>query len=323
MIVQGSSTDYYRYGHQRSRAERFEREVQNKNKMYATGRDNEKQSCISSGISSLGSTNLSDHTLHTTTTTNTSVFPSTASYMSSVYSKSDFGGEFVTQESSNFAEQMERLNLLAKYNGINLPERSKLVLEHGEEFVVIKNGFVSLKPKLNLPIPSGKFARWFQVVDPNASIRDDIKMARGVLRKDRFQHPTQLDTYLGVKSVEEPRRPTRMTRDDDRKSGDKDQQYRVKRVRNKLKHWNAMYKQLHDAIASVDSSNYALREKVQHVDQICSIYIGRAERAIDCFYAEPGAHFMLDMVVSLQKKVAEAHAINGQYQAALDKTAIV
>lgn len=318
MIVQGS-TDHYNYntyGHERTRAERFEREVQSKNKMYDTHRDYEKQSCISS----IGSTNLSDHTLNTA---KSSVFPGTASYVSSVYAKSDFGGEFASpNESAKFAQQMERLNLLAKYNGINIPERSKMVSEHGEEFVMIKNGFVQLKPKLKMPIAKGKFARWFQVVDPNSSIRDDIKMARGVLRKDRFQHPTQLDTYLGVKAYEESRRQ-RDRDDDDRKSGDKDQQYRVKRVRNKLKHWNAMYKQLNDAIGSVDNSNYSLREKVQHVDQICSIYIGRAERAIDCFYAEPGAHFMLDMVVSLQKKVSDAQAINRSYQAALDNNAIV
>lgn len=275
-------------------------------------REFEKQSCISS----VGSTNISDHTMHTS---NTSVFPGTASYVSSVYSKSDFGGEFVTQDNANLREQMERLNLLAKYNGINLPERSKLVADHGEDFVVIKNGFVALKPKLNHPIPTGKFARWFQVVDPNASIRDDIKMARGVLRKDRFQHPQQLDNYLGIKAFEEEQRRLRKKH----QSQDKDQQYRVKRVRNKLKHWNAMYKQLHDAIASVDNSNYNLREKVQHVDQICSIYIGRAERAIDCFYAEPGAHFMHDMVVVLQQKVSEAHSINNRYQSALGDTAIV
>lgn len=317
MIVQGS-TNYYGYDRYNKRdrayAERFEREVQKKNSMYTA--DHDQQSCISS----VGSTNISEHTMHTA---NTSVFPGTASYMSSVYSKSEFGGEFVTSENRNLKEQMERLNLLAKYNGINLPERSKLVTEHGEDFVVIKNGFVTLKPKLNHPIPSGKFARWFQVVDPNASIRDDIKMARGVLRKDRFQHPTQLDTYLGVRQLEKRHRHQQSHVDDRHSGGDKDQQYRVKRVRNKLKHWNAMYKQLHDAIASVDSSSYTLRERVQHVDQICSIYIGRAERAIDCFYAEPGASHMRDMVLSLQKKVAEAHHINNQYQSALNKSAIV
>lgn len=321
MQVQGARTrhNYYgydqRYDNKRAYAERFEREVQNKNKMYVDTayEPSEKQSCIS-GVSSIGSTNLSEHTMHTA---NTSVFPGTASYMSSVYSKSEFGDEFISQNKSNVQEQMERLNLLAKYNGINLPERSKLVTEHGEEFVVISNGFVQLKPKLNMPIPSGKFARWFQVVDPNASIRDDIKMARGVLRKDRFQQPTQLDTYLGVMLQKEKRKQKQ-------NPGEKDQQYRVKRVRNKLKHWNAMYKQLHDAIGSVANSNYTLREKVQHVDQICSIYIGRAERAVDCFYAEPGAHYMLDMVVSLQKKVAEAHSINQRYQSSLgQETAIV
>jgi hypothetical protein len=106
---------------------------------------------------------------------------------------------------------------------------------------------------------------------------------------------------------------------------DKEQktQYRVKRVRNKLKHWNAMYKQLHDAIHSVDLSNYSMREKVQHVDQICSIYCGRAERAIDCFYSEPAAHFMLDMVVTLQQKVAEARSFNQSYQNALREKVIV
>jgi hypothetical protein len=216
---------------------------------------------------------------------------------------------------------MERLNLLAKYNAVNVYDRSRLIKEHGEEFVVITNNFITLKPKLKMPIPSGKFARWFQVVDPNATIRDDIKMARGVLRKDRFQHPSQLDNYLGVKQAMQE--AARRAEESKCNTSDKEQQYRVKRVRNKLKHWNAMYKQLHDAISSVDHSNYTMREKVQHVDQICSIYIGRAERAIDCFYAEPAAHFMLDMVVSLQKKLADARAINQSYQSVVDNTAIV
>lgn len=257
------------------------------------------------------------------TSTNTSIFPHTASYVSSVYSKSDFGDNLPTKEtSSNLNEQMERLNLLAKYNAVNVYDRTRLIKEHGEEFVVIQNGFITLKPKLKLPIPAGKFARWFQVVDPNATIRDDIKMARGVLRKDRFQHPSQLDNYLGVKQAMQE--AARRAEESKCNTSDKEQQYRVKRVRNKLKHWNAMYKQLHDAISSVDHSNYTMREKVQHVDQICSIYIGRAERAIDCFYAEPAAHFMLDMVVSLQKKLADARAINQSYQSVLvDNTAIV
>lgn len=267
---------------------------------------NDKQSCISSAASS----NVSDNTLQTS---NTSIFPHTASYVSSVYSKSNFG-ENIPETGPNLFEQMERLNLLAKYNGVNLYDRSRLVREHGEDFVIIENGFVTLKPKLKLPIPPGKFARWFQVVDPNATIRDDIKMARGVLRKDRFQHPTQLDNYLGVKAMEKAahaahRNPAH---------NDKDQEYRVKRVRNKLKHWNAMYAQLHDAISSVDVSDYSMREKVQHVDQICSIYIGRAERAIDCFYEEAAAHFMIDMVVSLQKKISDARAINHSYQSVVN-----
>merc|ERR1719471_2294096 len=95
------------------------------------------------------------------------------------------------------------MNLLAKYNGVNVYDQALIIKEHGEDYVTVKNKFVQLKPKLKLPIPAGKFARWFQVVDPNATIRDDIKMARGVLRKDRFQHPTQLDTYLGVKQARE------------------------------------------------------------------------------------------------------------------------
>lgn len=277
----------------------------------------DKQSCISS----VASSNVSGGTMQTST--NTSIFPHTASYVSSVYSKSDFGDNLPTKEtSSNLNEQMERLNLLAKYNAVNVYDRTRLIKEHGEEFVVIQNGFITLKPKLKLPIPAGKFARWFQVVDPNATIRDDIKMARGVLRKDRFQHPSQLDNYLGVKQAMQE--AARRAEESKCNTSDKEQQYRVKRVRNKLKHWNAMYKQLHDAISSVDHSNYTMREKVQHVDQICSIYIGRAERAIDCFYAEPAAHFMLDMVVSLQKKLADARAINQSYQSVLvDNTAIV
>jgi len=277
----------------------------------------DKQSCISS----VASSNVSGGTMQTST--NTSIFPHTASYVSSVYSKSDFGDNLPTKEtSSNLNEQMERLNLLAKYNAVNVYDRTRLIKEHGEEFVLIQNGFITLKPKLKLPIPAGKFARWFQVVDPNATIRDDIKMARGVLRKDRFQHPSQLDNYLGVKQAMQE--AARRAEESKCNTSDKEQQYRVKRVRNKLKHWNAMYKQLHDAISSVDHSNYTMREKVQHVDQICSIYIGRAERAIDCFYAEPAAHFMLDMVVSLQKKLADARAINQSYQSVLvDNTAIV
>jgi len=265
-----------------------------------------------SAISSVASSNVTGETLQT----NSSIFPGTASYVSSVYSKSDFGDAMPnTQEKSsvNLFEQMERMNLLAKYNGVNVHDRNLIVKEHGEEFVSIQNNFITIKPKLKLPIPPGKFARWFQVVDPNATIQDDIKMARGVLRKDRFQHPNQLDNYLGVKALEKALSKNAA----EQKGSDKEQQYRVKRVRNKLKHWNAMYKQLHDAIASVDHSNYTMREKVQHVDQICSIYVGRAERAIDCFYAEPAAHFMLDMVVSLQKKVADARAINQSYQCVL------
>lgn len=304
-------------------AERFDKEVKKKNESYHTERrydDDGKQSCISS----VASTNVSDNTARTM---NTELFPQTASYVSSVYNKSDFG-DALPQTSSrpndDLFEQMQRLNLLAKYNGVQI-DRQRIIEEHGKDFVVFDvNNFITLKPKLKLPIPIGKFARWFQVVDPNATIRDDIKMARGVLRKDRFQHPSQLDNYLGIRQALEAAR-----RDAAAKSsaGDQDKeqntQYRVKRVRNKLKHWNAMYKQLHDAIHSVDLSNYSMREKVQHVDQICSIYCGRAERAIDCFYSEPAAHFMLDMVVTLQQKVAEARSINQSYQNALREKVIV
>jgi len=269
----------------------------------------EQKSCISS----VASSNVSGGT--GSNLTGTSIFPHTASYVSSTYSNAAM--EVPTKETStNLREQMERLNLLAKYNAVDVYSRSKYVEEHGENFVIIDKDFITFKPKLKMPIPAGKFARWFQVVDPNATIRDDIKMARGVLRKDRFQHPTQLDTYLGVKQAME--RAARLQDEESNcNTSNKEQQYRVKRVRNKLKHWNAMYKQLHDAIASVDTSNYTMREKVQHVDQICSIYISRADRAIECFYAEPAAHFMLDMVVSLQKKLADARAINQSYQSVL------
>jgi len=309
MLVSSAKGDSY---HQTKRTYGVERK-----KAYERSDDyGDKQSCISS----VASSNVSGGTMQTST--NTSIFPHTASYVSSVYSKSDFGDNLPQKEtSSNLFEQMERLNLLAKYNAVNVYDRSRLIKEHGEEFVVITNNFITLKPKLKMPIPSGKFARWFQVVDPNATIRDDIKMARGVLRKDRFQHPSQLDNYLGVKQAMQE--AARRAEESKCNTSDKEQQYRVKRVRNKLKHWNAMYKQLHDAISSVDHSNYTMREKVQHVDQICSIYIGRAERAIDCFYAEPAAHFMLDMVVSLQKKLADARAINQSYQSVVDNTAIV
>jgi len=311
MLVSSAKGDSY---HQTKRTYGVERK-----KAYERSDDyGDKQSCISS----VASSNVSGGTMQTST--NTSIFPHTASYVSSVYSKSDFGDNLPQKEtSSNLFEQMERLNLLAKYNAVNVYDRSRLIKEHGEEFVVITNNFITLKPKLKMPIPPGKFARWFQVVDPNATIRDDIKMARGVLRKDRFQHPSQLDNYLGVKQAMQE--AARRAEESKCNTSDKEQQYRVKRVRNKLKHWNAMYKQLHDAISSVDHSNYTMREKVQHVDQICSIYIGRAERAIDCFYAEPAAHFMLDMVVSLQKKLADARAINQSYQSILlqDDTAIV
>lgn len=277
----------------------------------------EAKSCISS----VASSNVSGGT--GSNLTGTSIFPHTASYVGSTTSLSGMGVP-TKETSSNLREQMERLNLLAKYNAVDVYSRSKYVQEHGENFVIIDKDFITFKPKLKMPIPVGKFARWFQVVDPNATIRDDIKMARGVLRKDRFQHPTQLDTYLGVKQAME--RAARLAAEESNcNTSNKEQQYRVKRVRNKLKHWNAMYKQLHDAIASVDTSNYTMREKVQHVDQICSIYISRAERAIECFYAEPSAHFMLDMVVSLQKKLADARAINQSYQSVLRNpiTAIV
>jgi len=280
----------------------------------------EQKSCISSVASS---SNVSGGT-HSNLT-QTSIFPHTASYVSSAYSTGTMEVPVRTETSSNLREQMERLNLLAKYNAVDVYARSKYVQEHGENFVIMHHDkdFIQFKPKLKMPIPVGKFARWFQVVDPNATIRDDIKMARGVLRKDRFQHPTQLDTYLGVKQAME--RAALLAEGSNCNTSNKEQQYRVKRVRNKLKHWNAMYKQLHDAIASVDTSNYTMREKVQHVDQICSIYIGRADRAIECFYAEPAAHFMLDMVVSLQKKLADARAINQSYQSVLinPNTAIV
>jgi len=312
MLVSSAKGDPYHHTKRTYGVERKQAYVQRSDDDYG-----DKQSCISS----VASSNVSGGTMQTSTT-GTSIFPHTASYVSSVYSKSDFGDNIPQKEtSSNFVEQMERLNLMAKYNAVNVYDRSRLIKEHGEEFVVITNNFITLKPKLKMPIPPGKFARWFQVVDPNATIRDDIKMARGVLRKDRFQHPSQLDNYLGVKQAKQE--AARRAEESKCNTSDKEQQYRVKRVRNKLKHWNAMYKQLHDAISSVDHSNYTMREKVQHVDQICSIYIGRAERAIDCFYAEPAAHFMLDMVVSLQKKLADARAINQSYQSVVDNTAIV
>lgn len=250
-------------------------------------------------------TNVSGNTMQTS---NSSLFPKTMSYMSDTKSDVSFSG--VT---SNFMQkddlyaQMERLNLLQKYNGISV-ERSRIIQDHGRQHVVIKNNYVSLKPKLNKPILAGKFARWFETIGPNDIITEDIKMARGVLRKDRFQSQQQLDTYLGIAEfIELARRKAKAN------ANDKETQYRVKRVRNKLKHWNSMYKQLHDAIASVDLSNYTLREKVQHVNQICSIYIERAEKAIDCFYGEPAAHYMLDMVISLQKKIADARAIQNHY----------
>lgn len=274
---------------------------------------------ISDGVSSVASSNVYSSTVQTN---NSSLFPSTASYAETQFSSNHLFGD-TKDKTSSLNEQMLRLNLLAKYNKQGC---RRLIQEHGEDFVILdKNGFITFKPKLKMPIPPGKFARWFQVVDPNATIRDDIKMARGVLRKDRFQDPRQLDAYLGIKQALEE--AARIAEESKCNSSDqkKEQQYRVKRVRNKLKHWNAMYKQLHDAIGSVDNSTYTMREKVQHVDQICSIYIGRAERAIDCFYAEPAAHFMLDMVVSLQKKLADARAINQSYQSILlqDDTAIV
>jgi len=305
-------------------AERFDKELQKKNNSYKPERrydDDGKQSCISS----VASTNVSDNTARTM---NTELFPQTASYVSSVYAKSDFGEAMeksASRSNDDLFEQMQRLNLLAKYNnGVHI-DRKRIIEEHGKDFVVFDvNNFITLKPKLKLPIPIGKFARWFQVVDPNATIRDDIKMARGVLRKDRFQHPTQLDNYLGIQqALEAARQQQRKAAAQEADDKEQKTQYRVKRVRNKLKHWNAMYKQLHDAIHSVDLSNYTMREKVQHVDQICSIYCGRAERAIDCFYSEPAAHFMLDMVVTLQQKVAEARSINQSYQNALREKVIV
>jgi len=259
-------------------------------------------------------TNVSGNTMQTS---NSSLFPKTMSYMSDTKSDVSFPG--VTgnlMKKDDLYEQMERLNLLQKYNGISV-ERSRIIQDHGKEHVVIKNRFVSLKPKLMKPILAGKFARWFETIGPNDIITEDIKMARGVLRKDRFQSAQQLDTYLGIAEfIELARRKGKVS------SNDKETQYRVKRVRNKLKHWNSMYKQLHDAIASVDLSNYTLREKVQHVNQICSIYIERAEKAIDCFYAEPAAHYMLDMVISLQKKIADARAIQNHYHNQADSAVV-
>lgn len=245
---------------------------------------------------------------NTMQTSNSSLFPKTMSYVSDAKSDVSFTGvstNFINKD--DLYTQMERLNLLQKYNGINI-ERSRIIQEHGREHCIIRNKYVSLKPKLNKPILAGKFARWFETIGPNDIITEDIKMARGVLRKDRFQTQEQLDTYLGiVEFIELARRKAKAN------ANDKETQYRIKRVRNKLKHWNSMYKQLHDAIHSVDNSNYSLREKMQHVNQICSIYIERAEKAIDCFYAEPAAHYMLEMVLSLQKKIADARGIQNHY----------
>lgn len=261
---------------------------------------------------SMDTQSTSNVSANTMQTSNSSLFPKTASYVSDT--KSDFsmaGNNFhENQVNDDFYAKMERLNLLAKYNGISI-DRSRIIQEHGRDNIEMYNSFIALKPKLFKPIRPGKFARWFETIGPNDIITEDVKMARGVLRKDRFQTAKQLDRYLGlVEFMEMARRSNKHPAD----SNDKEQAYRVKRVRNKLKHWNAMYKQLHDAITSVELSNYSMREKVQHVNQICSIYITRAERAIDCFYAEPGAHFMLDMVVTLQKKVSDARDINRHYQ---------
>lgn len=242
-------------------------------------------------------------------TGHSSLFPKTASYLSDTKSDFSINGVSNFHEKEDIFEQMERMNLLAKYNGISI-DRSRIIKEHGRENVEIRKNFIALKPKLFKPIRAGKFARWFETIGPNDIITEDVKMARGVLRKDRFQSSKQLDRYLGlVEFMEMARRSKQLS-----ETNDKEQQYRVKRVRNKLKHWNAMYTQLHDAITSVELSNYSIREKVQHVNQICSIYMQRAERAIDCFYAEPAAHFMLDMVITLQKKVSEARDINRHYQ---------
>eukprot|EP00494_Astrolonche_serrata_P031363 UN31632 len=213
----------------------------------------------------------------TATETNSSLFPKTASCVSDTVSDvSNLNGPQTDKHKTELALSMERLNLLEKYNGVSVDWKVK---EHGKEHVKVEKekDYVHLKPKLHKPVKPGKFARWFQVIDPNASIRDDIKMARGVLRKDRFQTPTQLDNYLGISDFNKASRHAQL------RQLDKDTQYRVKKVRNKLKHWNSMFQQLKDAIASVEQSNYSDREKSQHVDQICSIYIGRSERAIDYF----------------------------------------
>jgi len=252
------------------------------------------------------------------TNTNSSIFPGTASYCSSVSGQQNEPAYHskVRDTSAQLTAEMERLNLLQKYNGINVDRFRRIIAEHGREHVVMgRNNHVTMKPKLIKPVRAGKFAKWFDTIGPNDIITDDIKMSRGVLRKDRFQNPGALDTYLGLAEFMAMARKERYHgRGAQVEKLDKEKQYRVKRVRNKLKHWNAMHQQLRDAIKSVERSNYTLVEKVQHVNSICSIYIQRAERAIECFFEEPASHFMLDLMLALQEKIKNARTILYEYQ---------
>jgi len=244
-------------------------------------------------------------------TTNSSIFPNTASFISETSDRSLANAELFKDQQSSMLNRMERLNLLQKYNGIQVNNIDWKIQEHGAEYCVRgSKNYVQFKPKLKKQIQKGKFARWFQVVDPNARIKEDIKMAKGILRKDRFQTLDQLDKYLGLEEfIKRTKEAEHHTENLDRQT-----QYQVKKVRNKLKHWNAMFDRLQSAVNSVKQKNETIQYKCHHINQICSNYIGRSERAVDYFYAEPAAHFMLNMVMQLQQKVTEARKINHHYQ---------
>jgi len=247
--------------------------------------------------------------------TNSSIFPHTVSHVSG-FSDPNVGNvhNFQINQKPNEQEmtqaqneqRQERLNLLQKYNGIPVPEENtqeSYIREHGEEHcVVFKNGYTIYKPKIDKGTSKrGKFAKWYLLCDPNAVLKDDLKLQRGVLRKDRIQSLEQLNKYFGLSGPN-----TRL-------NVDPETCYRVKKIRNKLRHWNAMYADLKEAVAAVEAGQFTVLHKCEQINQITNIYITRAQIAVDVFYKEAAAHYMLPLVVSLQQKVEACKRVQRSY----------
>lgn len=246
--------------------------------------------------------------------TNSSIFPHTVSHISG-FSEPDLGNvhNFQINQKPNEHEmqiqneqRQERLNLLQKYNGIPVPEdhaQESFIQEHGEEHcVVLKNGYTIYKPKISANTSKrGKFAKWYLLCDPNAVLKEDLKLQRGILRKDRIQSLEQLNKYFGLTSQR------------NRLNVNPEMCFRVKKIRNKLRHWNAMFGDLKEAVSAVEAGQFSVLHKCEQVNQITNIYITRAQIAVDVFYKEPAAHYMLPLVVSLQQKVEACKRIQQSY----------